>query len=53
MDPEPSYEVRFADPAEPPLLDGEEWRTVDSNGAAVPSHGRYRNSRGVVNGAMI
>ena len=49
MDPEPSYEVRFADPAEPPLLDGEEWRTVDANGAAVSSHGRYRNSRGVVN----
>ena len=49
MDPEPSYEVRFADPAEPPLLDGEEWRTVDANGAAVSSHGRYRNYRGVVN----
>ena len=49
MSAPPSYEVRFADSAEPPLLDGEEWRTVDANGAAVSSYGRYRNFRGVVN----
>ena len=49
MSAPPSYEVRFADSAEPLLLDGEEWRTVDANGAAVSSYGRYRNFRGVVN----
>ena len=42
---EPSYEVRLAESAEPPVLANEEWRTVDANGAAVSNLGRYSNFR--------
>lgn len=42
------YEFEWDEPTEPNLLKGEEWRNVSDKGAAVSSHGRYRNIYGVV-----
>jgi len=42
------YEFEWDKPTEAALLEGEEWRQVSDDGAAVSSFGRYRNIYGVV-----
>ena len=41
-------EFEYADPTEPDVLDGEEWRTIEGTTAAISSLGRVRSARGVV-----